>query len=81
MKYSFNTWAYSHFPCWVPAYPIEEVIRRLARIGYDALELGCAQPQAWPYFTDAAKRKDNYGRHGMTNDPKTKRNTEPPTGC
>lgn len=58
MKYSFNTWAYSHFPCWVPAYPIEEVIRRLARIGYDALELGCAQPQAWPYFTDAAKRKE-----------------------
>ena len=52
MKYSFNTWAFSHFPCWVPSYPIEEVIKRLAEIGYDALELGCAQPQAWPYFTD-----------------------------
>lgn len=43
MKYSFNTWAFSHFPCWVPSYPIEEVIKRLAEIGYDALELGCAQ--------------------------------------
>ena len=42
MKYSFNTWAFSHFPCWVPSYPIEEVIKRLAEIGYDALELGCA---------------------------------------
>ncbi len=57
MKYSFNTWAYSHFPCWVPSYPIEEVIKRLARIGYDAMELGCAQPQAWPYFTSAEERK------------------------
>lgn len=57
MKYSFNTWAYSHFPCWVPSYPVEEVIKRLARIGYDGLELGCAQPQAWPYFTSAEKRK------------------------
>ena len=57
MKYAFNTWAYSHFPCWVPSYPLEEVIRRLARIGYDGLELGCAQPQAWPYFTGKEERK------------------------
>lgn len=57
MKYAFNTWAYSDFPCWVPSYPIEEVIRRLSRIGYDAMELGCAQPQAWPYFTSAEDRK------------------------
>ena len=57
MKYAFNTWAYSHFPCWVPSYPLEEVIRRLARVGYDGLELGCAQPQAWPYFTGKEERK------------------------
>ena len=57
MKYSFNTWAYNHFPCWVPSYPLEEVIRRLSKIGYDGLELGCAQPQAWPYFTSAEQRK------------------------
>lgn len=58
MKYSFNTWAYSHFPCWVPAYPFEEVVRRLARIGYDGIEIGCAQPQAWPYYIDGARRKE-----------------------
>lgn len=58
MKYSFNTWAYSHFPCWLPAYSLEEVIKRLSKIGYDAIELGCAQPQAWPYYIDSAARKD-----------------------
>ena len=58
MKYAFNTWAFSHFPCWVPAYPVEEVIKRLADIGYDGIELGCAQPQAWPYFTDKQKRSE-----------------------
>ncbi|SEP42043.1 sugar phosphate isomerase/epimerase family protein [Propionispora vibrioides] len=58
MKYSFNTWAYSSFPCWVPAYPLKDTIERLARIGYDAIELGCASPHAWPYFLDAAKRKE-----------------------
>jgi protein FrlC len=58
MKYSFNTWAYSDFPCWVPSYPFDETVRRIAKIGYDALEIGCAQPQAWPYFLDTAKRKE-----------------------
>ena len=41
MKYSFNTWAFSSYPNWLPAYPIEEVIRRLSVLGYDAVELGC----------------------------------------
>ncbi|MFP3155255.1 sugar phosphate isomerase/epimerase [Lachnospiraceae bacterium ZAX-1] len=58
MKYSFNTWAYSDFPNWVPSYPLEEVIKRLARIGYDALEIGCAQPHAWPYFMSEQDRKN-----------------------
>jgi protein FrlC len=58
MKYSFNTWVYSDFPNWVPSYPMKDTIERLARIGYDALEIGCAQPHAWPYFLDAAKRKE-----------------------
>ena len=31
MKYAFNTWAYSSFPVWVPSYPLDETIRRLAR--------------------------------------------------
>lgn len=58
MKYSFNTWAYSHFPCWVPAYSFEETISRLAKIGYDGVEIGCAQPHAWPYYIDSARRKE-----------------------
>lgn len=48
MKYSFNTWAFSSYPNWLPAYPIEEVIRRLSVLGYDAVELGCTAPHAWP---------------------------------
>lgn len=57
MKLSFNTWVYSSFPVWVPAYPLEEVIKRLARIGYDGIEIGAAAPHAYPdYMTpDAIK--------------------------
>lgn len=58
MKYAFSTWAYSSFPCWVPAYPLKDTIERLAKIGYDGIELGCAQPHAWPYFLNANKRKE-----------------------
>ena len=39
MKLSFNTWVYSSFPVWVPAYPLEETIKRIARIGYDGIEI------------------------------------------
>ncbi|MDK2789244.1 MAG: fructoselysine 3-epimerase [Epulopiscium sp.] len=58
MKYAFNTWCYSSFPVWVPAYPIEEVIKRLSQIGYDGIEIGCAAPHAWPYYLSAEKRKE-----------------------
>jgi protein FrlC len=57
MKYAFNTWAYSDFPCWVPSWPFGEVVKRLARIGYDGIEIGCAQPQAWPYYLEESDRK------------------------
>jgi protein FrlC len=46
MKYAFNTWAYGSFSVWLPAYPLEEAIRRLAAIGYDGVEIGCAAPHA-----------------------------------
>ena len=58
MKYSFNTWMFSSAINWLPAYPLKETIERLARIGYDAVELGCAAPHAWPYYLDAPKRRD-----------------------
>lgn len=57
MKYAFNTWVYSSFPCWVPAYPLDETIKRLANIGYDGIELGCTTPHAWPAYLDQQKRK------------------------
>lgn len=57
MKISFNTWAYSSFPVWVPSYPLEEVITRLARMGYDGIEIGAASPHAWPDYLSPERRK------------------------
>lgn len=56
-KYAFNTWCYGSFPVWVPSYPLDEVIRRLARIGYDGIEIGCAAPHAWPAHLNPARRR------------------------
>ena len=58
MKLAFNTWAYSSFPVWVPAYPIEETIRRLARIGYAGIEIGAAAPHAYPAYTSSERRRE-----------------------
>ncbi len=57
IKLACNTWMYSSFPAWLPAYPIEYVIERLAAIGYDGIELGCASPVAYPPYMDGEKRK------------------------
>jgi protein FrlC len=53
---SFNTWTYSGFPVWVPSYPLEETIRRIASFGYDGIEIGCASPHAWPDHVTAERR-------------------------
>ena len=58
MKYAFNTWVYGSFPVWLPSYTLDETIRRLARIGYDGIEIGCAAPHAWPAHLNAARRKE-----------------------
>jgi protein FrlC len=58
MKLSFNTWAYSSFPVWVPAYPLEETIKRIARIGYDAIEIGAASPHAYPDYLSKERRQE-----------------------
>jgi fructoselysine 3-epimerase len=58
MRLSFNTWVYSSFPVWVPAYPLQETIRRLARIGYDGIEIGAAAPHAYPDYLDASARRE-----------------------
>jgi protein FrlC len=57
-KYSFNTWCYSSFPVWVPSYSLEETAKRIARAGYDAMEIGCAAPHAFPAHLSAACRKE-----------------------
>ena len=61
MKYSLNAFMYSSCPAWVPAYPLKDTIERIARLGYDALELGAVAPHAWPYYLDAAKRQEING--------------------
>jgi protein FrlC len=58
MKYAFNTWAYSSYPAFLPAYPLDEAIRRLAAIGYDGVEIGCAAPHAWPPYLSKARRSE-----------------------
>ena len=58
MKLSLNTWVYSGFPCWVPSCPLEETIRRIARIGYDAIEIGAAAPHAYPAYMTPGRRRD-----------------------
>jgi protein FrlC len=58
MKLSFNTWVYSSFPVWVPAYPLEETIKRLARIGYDGIEIGAASPHAYPKYLSQERRRE-----------------------
>ena len=60
MKLAFNTWVYSGFPVWVPSYPLEEVIKRLARIGYDGIEIGAAAPHAFPDYLSTDRRRDRY---------------------
>src|SRR5918911_300304 len=58
MKLAFNTWVYSSFPVWVPAYPLDETIKRLARIGYDGIEIGAAAPHAYPQYLSTERRKE-----------------------
>ncbi|MGA8479918.1 MAG: sugar phosphate isomerase/epimerase [Chthoniobacterales bacterium] len=58
MKYAFNTWAYSSFPTWLPSYPLDEAIRRIAAIGYDGVEIGCAAPHAWPAYLNKERRAE-----------------------
>jgi fructoselysine 3-epimerase len=57
MKLSFNTWVYSSFPVWVPAYTLEETIKRIAGIGYDGIEIGAAAPHAYPSHLNKDRRK------------------------
>lgn len=56
MKYSFCCVSYSSMETLMPSYTLEETMKRLSRIGYDAIEMVCGQPHAWPYYLDAQDR-------------------------
>lgn len=58
MKISYNTWAYSSFFVWVPAYTLDETIKRIAAIGYDGIEIGAAAPHAYPPHLGAERRME-----------------------
>jgi fructoselysine 3-epimerase len=57
MKLSFNTWPYASFPVWVPAYTIEDTIKRIAKIGYEGIEIGAGSPHAYPPCLTKERRK------------------------
>jgi fructoselysine 3-epimerase len=58
VKLAFNTWVYSSFPVWVPAYPLEVAIERIAAIGYDGIEIGAASPHAFPDYVSKERRRE-----------------------
>jgi protein FrlC len=58
MKFAFNTFPFSSFPTFLPTYSLDDTIRILARIGYDAVEIGCCAPHAWPAHLPKARRAE-----------------------
>ena len=56
IKFSYNTWPYSSFLNWVPSYPLDYTIKRLAAIGYDGIEIGAAAPHAYPAYLTPQRR-------------------------
>lgn len=69
MRISYNTWAYSSFFVWVPSYTLDETIKRIARLGYDGIEIGAAAPHAYPAYLGKERRaeiKDLLEEHGLS---------------
>lgn len=58
IRYSYNTWPYSSFLNWAPAYTLETTIDKLDRIGYDGLEIGAAAPHAYPAYLTPERRRE-----------------------
>ena len=68
MKISYNNWAYTSFFVWVPAYTLDESIKRLARMGYDGIEIGAGAPHAYPAHLTPERRRevrDLLDEHGL----------------
>lgn len=58
IKLAMHTWPYASNPTWLPAYTLEETIKRVAKAGYDAIEIGLASPHVFPQTLSAQRRKD-----------------------
>lgn len=58
MKISYNNWAYSSFFVWAPAYTLDETIKRLAKMGYDGIEIGAGAPHAYPAHLTPERRRE-----------------------
>ncbi|MEA2401676.1 MAG: hypothetical protein QOK00_2079 [Thermoleophilaceae bacterium] len=58
MKFAYNNWAYTSFFVWTPSYTLDETIKRLARIGYDGIEIGAGAPHAWPSHLTKERRRE-----------------------
>lgn len=68
MKISYNNWAYTSFFVWVPAYTLDDTIQRLAKLGYDGIEIGAGAPHAYPSQLTAERRaqiKELLDQHGI----------------
>jgi len=57
-KFSYNNWVYSCFLQWRPSYTLEETVKRLSGIGYDAIEIGAGAPHAWPGHMTSKRREE-----------------------
>lgn len=58
MKLSINSGLFCSIGSWLPSYLLDEVIRRLASIGYPAIEISAASPHAFPKYTDKRMRNE-----------------------
>lgn len=58
IKLAMHTWPYASNPRWLPAYTLEETLKRIKAIGYDAVEIGAASPHVFPQSLSPQRRKD-----------------------
>jgi protein FrlC len=58
IKLAMHTWPYASNPRWLPAYTLEETLRRIKAIGYDAVEIGAASPHVFTQSLSDARRKE-----------------------
>ncbi len=58
MKFAFNTFPFSSFPTLLPTCTLEDTLKSVSRNGYDAVEIGCCAPHAWPRQLSASRRQE-----------------------